>query len=197
MQTLRELHLDDRTLVIFTSDNGGFAKATSNAPLRANKGSNYEGGLRVPVIIKWPGKTKRGSVSHEPVVSTDFYPTILAATGQNLRPHQHLDGKNLAPILTGRGELERDALYWHYPHYNQHPSSFPSSVIRSGDWKLIEFLETGQKQLFNLANDIGETNDLSKAEPSKTEALYRKLNAWRKEVGAEPMKPNPQYQGAR
>ena len=93
MKTLRELKLDDRTLVIFTSDNGGFAKATDNSPLRANKGSNYEGGIRVPVIIRWPGKTKPGSVSHEPVISTDFYPTILAATGQKLRPHQHVDGR--------------------------------------------------------------------------------------------------------
>ena len=197
MRTLRELNLEERTLVIFTSDNGGFAGATDNAPLRANKGSNYEGGIRVPVIIKWPGHTKAGSTSHEPVISTDFYPTILAATGQDLRPHQHMDGKNLVPVLTGAGGLGREALYWHYPHYNQHPQSFPSGVIRAGDWKLIENFETGQAALYNLADDIGETNDLSQREPAKAAELLGRLNAWRDDVGADPTKPNPEYEGAR
>lgn len=197
MGTLRELNLEDRTLVIFTSDNGGFAKATDNAPLRANKGSNYEGGLRVPVIVRWPGKTERGSISHEPLISTDFYPTILAATNQRPRPHQHLDGENLVPVLTGAGKLERDAIYWHYPHFNKHPSSFPSSAIRSGPWKLIESLETGQKQLYHLAKDLSEMNDLSEQEPARVAELSRKLNAWRESVGAEVMKANPQYQGTR
>ncbi len=194
--TLRELGLDDRTLVIFTSDNGGFAKATDNSPLRANKGSNYEGGIRVPVIIKWPGRTQPGSISHEPVISTDFHPTILAATGQELRPHQHLDGKNLASILTGSGSIDRDAIYWHYPHYNQHPSSFPSGVIRAGDWKLIEAYETGELSLYNLSDDIGETTDLSKKFSEKTAELHARLNGWRAEVGADPMKRNPEYDGA-
>jgi len=197
LQTLRELKLDERTLIIFTSDNGGFARATSNAPLRANKGANYEGGIRVPVIIKWPGRTRPGSVSREPVISTDFYPTILAATGQAARPHQHLDGKSLVPILTGGKTLDRDALFWHYPHYNRHPQSFPSGVIREGDWKLIEAFETGEISLYNLARDIGETTDLSADEPDRVAALMRKLNAWRDEVGADPMKPNPAYQGAK
>ena len=197
VRTLRELGLEERTLVIFTSDNGGFAGATDNAPLRANKGSNYEGGIRVPVIIKWPGHTKAGSTSHEPVISTDFYPTILAATGQDLRPHQHMDGKNLVPVLTGAGGLGREALYWHYPHYNQHPQSFPSGVIRAGDWKLIENFETGQAALYNLADDIGETNDLSQREPAKAAELLGRLNAWRDDVGADPTKPNPEYEGAR
>ncbi|QDS98820.1 sulfatase-like hydrolase/transferase [Adhaeretor mobilis] len=194
MRTLKELDLDERTLVIFASDNGGFAKVTDNAPLRANKGSNYDGGIRVPVIVKWPGKTTPGSVSHEPVISTDFYPTILAATGQPLRPHQHMDGKNLTPVLTGEGKLDREALYWHYPHYNQHPSNFPSSVVRAGDWKLIEDLETGKAQLYNLAEDIGETHDLSTEQPEKVKRLQGNLNNWRKDVGADPMTPNPQYQ---
>ncbi|MBL7133370.1 MAG: sulfatase [Phycisphaerae bacterium] len=197
VRTLRELGLEERTLVIFTSDNGGFAGATDNAPLRANKGSNYEGGIRVPVIIKWPGHTKAGSTSHEPVISTDFYPTILAATGQDLRPHQHMDGKSLALVLSGAGGLDRDALYWHYPHYNQHPQSFPSGVIRAGDWKLIENFETGQAALYNLADDIGETNDLSQREPAKAAELLGRLNAWRDDVGADPTKPNPEYEGAR
>ena len=193
MKTLRELKLDDRTLVIFTSDNGGFAKATDNSPLRANKGSNYEGGIRVPVITKWPGHAKPGSVSHDPVTSTDFYPTILAATGQELRPHQHVDGRSLVPVLTGNGSVDRNAIYWHYPHYNQHPQSFPSGAIRAGDWKLIEAFETGELSLYNLANDIGETDELSAKEPAKVAELHAKLKAWREQVGADPMRPNPEF----
>ncbi len=197
MRTLRDLKLEKRTLVIFTSDNGGYARATDNAPLRANKGSNYEGGLRVPVIVKWPGRAKPGSISHEPVISTDFYPTILAATGQKLRPHQHVDGRNLVPVLTAAGHLNREALYWHYPHYNRHPHNFPSGVIRAGDWKLIEAFETGKLSLYKLGDDIGETTDLSEKETAKVAELHGKLKAWRQAVGADPMRPNPQYKGAR
>ena len=197
MQTLRELKIDQQTLVIFTSDNGGFAKATSNSPLRANKGSNYEGGLRVPLIINWPGKTKPGSVSDEPVISTDFYPTILAATGQPARPHQHVDGKNLVPVLTGKGTLKREAIYWHYPHYNRHPHSFPSAVVRAGDWKLIQAFETGKISLYNLADDLGETTDLATTDPARVKKLQSLLSSWQQEVGADPMRPNPQYKGDR
>lgn len=193
METLRALKIDDSTLVIFTSDNGGFANATDNSPLRANKGSNYEGGIRVPVIIKWPGKTKPGSVSNEPVISTDFYPTILAATGQKLRPHQHVDGENLVPVLTGQDPLDREALYWHYPHYNEHPHSFPSGAIRAENWKLIEAFEGGKLSLFNLADDIGEATDLSDRKPAKVTELHAMLKAWRKQVGADLMRPNPEY----
>jgi len=195
MKTLRELKLDERTLVIFTSDNGGFAKATDNSPLRANKGSNYEGGLRVPFIIRWPGRTAPGSVSGEPVIGMDLYPTILEATDLPQRPHQHLDGKSLVPVLTGESGLDRNAIYWHYPHYNQHPSSFPSGAIRAGDWKLIEAFETGKLSLFNLKKDIGETKDLASSEPEKVARLHRQLKSWRGEVGADPMRPNPEFQG--
>lgn len=194
MKTLRDLKLDEQTLVIFTSDNGGFAKATDNSPLRANKGSNYEGGIRVPVIIKWPGKAKPGSVSNVPVISNDFYPTILAACGQKLRPHQHVDGENLVPLLTGNGTLSRDALFWHYPHYNQHPESFPSGVVRAGDWKLIENFETGRSSLYKLASDIDETNDLWTEEREKAAELHAKLAAWRERVGADLMQPNPEFE---
>ncbi len=195
MKTLRELQLDEQTLVIFTSDNGGFAKATSNAPLRANKGSNYEGGLRVPFIIRWPGQTKPGSVSAEPVIGMDLYPTILEATGQPPRPHQHVDGESLGPVLNGKANLKRDAIYWHYPHYNQHPSSFPSGVIRAGDWKLIEAFETGELSLFNLDDDLGETKDLADREPAKVAELHAMLKSWRNEVSADPMRPNPEFEG--
>ena len=195
MKALQDLKLDQRTLVIFTSDNGGFAGATDNAPLRANKGSNYEGGIRVPVIVKWPGRTKPGSVSHEPVISMDFFPTILAAAGQAPRPHQHVDGRSLEPILTGTGQLNRDALFWHFPHYLKHPHSFPSGVIRAGDWKLIEAFESGELSLFNLADDLGETRDLSGQEPARVAQLHARLKAWRKNVGADPMTPTPEYRG--
>jgi arylsulfatase A len=195
MRTLRELKLDERTLVIFTSDNGGFAKATSNSPLRANKGSNYEGGLRVPFIVRWPGKIKPGAVSAGPVIGMDLFPTILEATGLPPRPHQHVDGESLVPVLTGSGRLKRDAIYWHYPHYNQHPSAFPSGVIRAGDWKLIEAYETGRLFLFNLAADIGEKMDRSATEPAKVAELHTMLKSWRTEVGADPMKPNPEFTG--
>ena len=197
IKTLRGLKLDERTLIVFTSDNGGNGRVTDHAPLRANKGSNYEGGIRVPFVVKWPGKVSPGSVSHEPVIGMDIYPTILEATGLNLRPHQHVDGLSLVPVLTDSSGLQRDAIYWHYPHYNQHPSAFPSGVIRAGDWKLIEAFETGKLSLYNLAEDIGETKDLSEQEPDKLAELHRMLKAWRGEVDADPMTPNPEYEGAK
>lgn len=193
VDTLADLGITDETLILFTSDNGGFAKATKNAPLRANKGSNYEGGIRVPLIIKWPGQTQPGSVCHEPVIGTDYYPTILDATGQPTRSYQHVDGVSLVPALRGVGTVDRKAIYWHYPHYNQHPESFPSGVIRAGKWKLIEAFETGDVSLYDLASDIGEQHDLSDKHPAKTAELLTMLRQWRDDVGADPMRPNPQY----
>ena len=194
---LRELGLDKNTLVIFTSDNGGFAGATSNAPLRANKGSNYEGGLRVPAIVKWPAGGEAGATSGVPITSTDFYPTILAATGQPLRPHQHMDGADLTPVLSGESELKRDALFWHYPHYNRHPQNFPAGVIRAGDWKLMQAFESGEVSLFNLAEDIGETTNLAKKHPGRARRMLGWLNEWQQKVGADPMRPNPEYSGGK
>jgi arylsulfatase A len=193
--TLEELKLSDRTMVIFTSDNGGFARATNNAPLRANKGSNYEGGLRVPVIFKWPGAIAPGSVSDELVSSMDYYPTILAATGNPMRPAQHRDGVDLTPLLKGEGGLDREAIFWHYPHYNRHPQSFPASVIRKGKWKLIEVLDTGGLELYNLESDLGETANLAKKQPEIAQELYAELERWREDIGADPMRPNPEYEG--
>ena len=194
MKTLREANIDQQTIVLFTSDNGGFAKATSNAPLRANKGSSYEGGLRVPAIIRWPGNARADTVSNEPIISTDFYPTILDAIGLPPRHHQHVDGLSLVPILKSEArQLNRDAIFWHYPHYNQHPESFPASVVRARDWKLIHSLEDDRFELFNLANDLGETEDLSTRFPKKFEQLKQDLDAWRDRVGADPMKINPQF----
>jgi arylsulfatase A len=191
MATLQELKLDENTVIIFTSDNGGFYSATSNAPLRANKGAYYEGGIRVPLIVKWPGVAKPGLVVSEPVTSTDLYPTCLAAAGLPARPNQHLDGLNLQPVLAGEGSLAARSLFWHYPHYNEHPSSVPSSVIRKGPWKLIETFDPEGTELYNLADDLGETKNLATTESAKVNELRRELDAWRKELGAEMMKPNP------
>jgi arylsulfatase A-like enzyme len=191
LATLQELGLEKNTVVIFTSDNGGFYNATSNAPLRANKGAYYEGGIRVPLLIKWPGVTQPGWVSAEPVTSSDLYPTCLAAAGLPLRPQQHLDGLNLQPLFTGAASLERKSLFWHFPHYNEHPSSVPSSVIRRGPWKLIETFDPQGLELYNLADDLGETNNLAAANPELAGDLRRELDAWRQDVGAERMRANP------
>ena len=197
MAALRELGLEQNTVVIFTSDNGGFYNATSNKPLRANKGAYYEGGIRVPLIIKWPGVAQPGRVTAEPVISADLYPTCLAATGQPLRPNQHLDGLNLQPLLAaGEASLGRAALFWHYPHYSEHPYSVPSSVIRKGPWKLIETFDPEGVELYNLAEDLSETRNLVAEQKALASELRRELDAWRREVGAEMMRPNPDYDPA-
>ena len=194
MATLRELKLEDNTVIIFTSDNGGFYNATSNAPLRANKGAYYEGGIRVPLIIKWPGVTKPGLVVNDPVTSTDLYPTCLAAAGLSALPNQHVDGVNLQPVLTGAGSLPDRALFWHFPHYNDHPSSVPSSVIRKGDWKLIETFDPEGLELYNLADDLSESNR-PRRRPKPRSWLNSAVNSTpgARHVGAEMMQPNPDY----
>ena len=194
VKELESLGLDQNTVIIFTSDNGGFYKATSHAPLRANKGSYYEGGIRVPLIVKWPGETKPGSVFREPVTSSDLYPTCLAAAGLPLRPQQHRDGLSLLPLFQGESALGRDAIFWHFPHYNQHPSSFPSSVIRKGPWKLIETFDPEGVELFNLDEDLGESKNLAAQHKELTAELRRDLEAWRKDVGAQMMESNPDYE---
>ena len=193
MEALRSTGNDQKTLVIFTSDNGGFYKATSNAPLRANKGSYYEGGIRVPLIIRFPNQGQPGRIVKEPVISNDLYPTCLAAAGLPLQPHQHLDGVSLMPLLTSSDTLKRNKLFWHFPHYNKHPSSHPSSVIRRGDWKLIETFDPPRVELFNLKDDLGEMDNLAQTMPNLREELLEELQAWREEVGAESMSPNPNY----
>ena len=193
LNTLDELDLAEHTMVVFTSDNGGFAKATNNAPLRANKGSNYEGGIRVPLIIRAPGVTKPGTISNVPVISTDFYPTILDVIGLPPVTHQHVDGESLLVVLKGNETLDRDAIYWHYPHYNQHPQSFPSGVIRRGNWKLIENYENGSLSLYDLENDTGEQTDLAMKRPELRDQLHQQLIHWKRSVGADPMTPNPEF----
>ena len=197
MGTVRELGMEKDTLVLFTSDNGGFAGATNHAPLRANKGSPYEGGIRVPLIITGAGVEKKGATSDVPATSSDLYPTILEMAGLPMKPHQHLDGRSLAGALKKEGGLKVKPIFWHYPHYNQHPQSAPHSVIREGCWKLMEFLETGKIELYDLATDLGESKDLSQSQPALTKQLLARLHAWKKEVQAEPMYPNPLVQGTK
>jgi len=191
MATLDELKLTERTVVIFTSDNGGLLGPTHNAPLRAGKGHPYEGGIRVPLIVRWPGVVKPGSVSEVPVTSVDYFPTIVAATGRRLSVARAIDGANLLGILTGRGTLQRDAIYWHFPHYRGR--IVPYSIIRSGDWKLIKRYEGKTFELFNLKDDLGEKNDLSGKMAEKVKELDAKLVAWLKAAGAKLPKPNPNY----
>jgi len=190
LAALDELHLAEDTVVIFTSDNGGLLGPTDNAPLRAGKGWPYEGGIRVPLIVRWPGLTKAGSTSDVPVISVDFFPTICRAAGVELPAGRTIDGVDIRPALDGTGKLPREAIYWHYPHYR---GTQPHSIVRAGDWKLIKRYDGRQFELFNLANDLGETTDLSDKMPEKVKALDAMLAAWLKDTGAKLPKPNPDY----
>jgi len=196
LQALEESGKAEETIVIFTSDNGGLATAegspTCNAPLSEGKGWMYEGGTRESLIIKWPGQIKPGSTSNTPVTSPDFYPTLLEIAGLKLIPEQHCDGVSLIPLLNESGKLDRDAIYWHYPHYGNQGGT-PGTSIRAGDYKLIEFFEDNHVELYNLRDDISEENDLSKKLPEKTEELKQLLWAWRERVKAKIPKPNPDY----
>ena len=209
---LKELGLEDNTIIFFMSDNGGMSvmngtprrevpkeildtrTSTSNLPLRGAKGWLYEGGIRVPMIVKWPQKGKKGTVCDEPLISVDFYPTILemvSAEGQI----KDIDGKSFTRLVRGK-KMERGPIYWHFPQYSNHGMQSPGGAIRDGDYKLLEYFENGTVQLFNLKDDIGEQNDLSKIEVQKTKELMAKLHQWRKDVDAQMMKPNPDYDPA-
>ena len=195
---LDELKLDQNTVVIFFSDNGGLSTRGGkrfgpgcNLPLRASKGWLYEGGVREPTIIRAPGITQPGSVSHKPMVSMDFFPTMLDLAGLPAQPKLHADGHSLLSQLRG-DETGHRTLYWHYPHY--HGSSWkPGASILDGDWKLIEFYHHDKVELYNLANDIGEQKDLATRQPKKTAELRAKLRAWQKSMKAKMPVPNPAY----
>jgi len=192
MKKLDELKLADRTVIIFMSDNGGLIGSTSNVPLRAGKGSPYEGGHRTPMIIKWPGVTQAGTTCDEPVISVDFYPTMLEMAGVARNPQPIIDGVSLVPLLKQTGRLDRKEIFWHYPHY--HPGgATPYSAVRQGDFKLIEFFEDNHVELYNLKDDIGETKDLAATLPEKAAELRKILADWRKSVGAQLPTPNPDY----
>ncbi len=193
LKALQRNGLEERTIVVFTSDNGGLSTSeghpTSNLPLRGGKGWPYEGGIRVPWIIRAPGVTKPGTVCNTPVITTDLYPTLLALVGEPLTPAQHQDGVSLAPLLQG-SQLHRDApLFWHYPHYGNQGGA-PCAVIRDGDWKLIEWYEDGSLELFNLANDESEKNNLAGKMPERVEEMHKQLADWRQEVNAVMPTPN-------
>src|SRR5262249_30634724 len=173
-----DLRLSDRTVVFFTSDNGGLSvkegpntPSTSNAPLRAGKGYLYEGGIREPLIVRWPGAVKAGSMCAVPVSSVDYFPTILSMAGSQADPQQMVDGQNLVPLLRQTGAFHREAIYWHYPHYSNQGGK-PGGAVRQGDFKLIEWYEDGKLELFNLKDDIGEHHDLAARMPEKTRALH-------------------------
>ena len=195
LDTLDALGIRDTTAIFFTSDNGGLFNVTDNAPLRAGKGSAYDGGVRVPFIVSWPGHTKAGTTSDVPVITMDVPATILDLTGAGNAPGQAMDGRSLAPVFTGT-PLDRDALYWHYPHY--HPGgATPYSAIRAGDWRLVHFYEDGRTELYNVATDIGETHDVAASDPERTAGLKKKLDAWLAAVGAQFAVPNPNHDVAK
>ncbi len=194
LDKLDELGLADDTVVCFMSDNGGLSTSegspTSNLPLRGGKGWLYEGGIREPFLIRCPGVAKPGSVCDVPVISTDFYPTILGIAGVPLAPQNHQDGVSLLPLLRGGDALDREALYWHYPHYSNQ-GGFPGAAVRMGDWKLIERFEDGRVHLFNLRDDIGERTDLADQHPDRVAAMRGKLHAWYKQVDAKFLRAKP------
>ncbi len=193
MDTLEELGLEDNTLFIFTSDNGGLVGPTDNSPLRSGKGFPYEGGIREPFIVRWPGKVEANTVNHTLVCSIDCLPTICEAANVQVPQDRPIDGISLMPLLKQSGTPDREALFWHFPHY-RHGNS-PYSIIRKGDWKLIKHYVGPRFELFNLEEDLSETNDLSESHPEKREELHNDLNDWLKECKAKMPKPNPNYQG--
>ncbi len=181
----------DRTVVIFTSDNGGLLGPTNNEPLRSGKGFPYEGGIRVPLIVRWPGVVKPGTTCDVPVTSVDFFPTMMEIAGVPLPTDRPIDGQSIVPLLKQTGKLKREALYWHFPHYRG--SLGPYSIIRRGDWKLIKRYATGRRELYNLAEDLSETHDRAEEMPEKVRQLDAQLVQWLKATGAKMPKPNPDY----
>ena len=193
--------LDQNTIVVFASDNGGFigidkksgqtVPVTNNAPLRSGKGSCYEGGVRVPLTIRWTGVTPPGAQCREPVVMMDLFPTLLAAAG--VTPADvTLDGLDLGPLLENpAAKLDRDALFFHYPHY--YGTTTPVSAVRAGDWKLLEYFEDNRVELYNLNDDLSESEDLAEQWPDKADELRHRLHDWRTDVGAALPTSNPDF----
>jgi arylsulfatase A len=204
MDRLDRRGIADRTVVVFTSDNGGFVnqydgmQVTDNAPLRSGKGSLYEGGIRVPLIVRWPGVTPEGATCREPVSCADYYPTLLEIAGLKGDPSHNagLDGRSLVPLLKSPdSHLDRDALYHHYPHY--YASTTPVSAIRAGIWKLLEYHEAGKAELYDLGADLGESKDLAATMPDKVEELRDRLHHWQRDVNVQMPTPNPDFKPPR
>ena len=210
LRTLDENKLSENTLVIFTSDNGPFGPVADAKPLRGNKGMYYEGGIRVPFLVRWPGMIEGGSKNDTPVINLDIFPTLAAVSGAE-SPEQIIDGINITPLFAGTKGDDRD-IFWHFPAYLQpyggadHPCmkdardprwrTTPCSVIRSGGWKLIQYFDDGALELYNLSDDISEQNNLAEKNTAKRDELLGKLKAWQKTTGAQiPSKPNPEFEG--
>jgi len=191
---LKRLKLDEHTIIVFTADNGGLLPVTDNSPFRVGKGSAYEGGVRVPLIFHAPGVTKPGTVDTTPAMTIDLYPTVLELAG--VKPLQSLvDGISLAPLLKSGAKPDRAEIFWHYPHY--HPGgATPYSAVRSGDFRLVHFYEDGRDELYDLANDVGETKDLATAQPAMAKTLRTRLDAWLKSVDAQLPTKNAAYDPA-
>lgn len=196
LASLEENGIADNTIVIFFSDNGGLSTSegwpTSNLPLRTGKGWLYEGGIRVPMLIKWPGVTDGQQVCDIPVSSVDFVPTILDMVGVEALMPANVDGESLTPLLAEQGAPAREALYWHYPHYSNQGGR-PGGAIREGRYKLIENYEDGSLELYDLENDLGEKNNLASDMPDLAASLQAKLNTWRNQVQAQMPTPNPDF----
>ena len=201
-----ELGMAENTIVLFLSDNGGVDSLFDNSPLRAGKGSPYEGGIRVPFIVRWPGTVFPGSVCETPVHVVDIYPTLLEMAGGSMKQDHILDGRNIVPLLKQKGHWDRDALYWYMPLYDHLWGATPAAVIREGDYKLIDFfgdyidielgfkyIPEGRLELYNVREDLGETNDLYRSMPEKVQSMRTKLHAWIKSMGESIPGENPYY----
>ena len=197
----------ENTFILFTSDNGGHYGITKQWPLRSGKGSYYEGGIREPMFVRWPGEVAAGTKTDVPVINLDFYPTLLEVAGVSQPAGKTLDGKSILPLLTGTGTIESRALFWHFPIYlqayvkndttTQDPlfRTRPGSAIRHGDWKLIQYFEYNDIELYNLAEDISEENNLAELNPEKRDELLQLLEEWRRKTNAPvPKELNPGYQ---
>jgi len=199
LDQLKQLGLEENTVVLFTSDNGGVSSgdsfSTSLLPLRGGKGRQWEGGIREPYYIRAPGVTKPGATTKVPAIGMDFYPTMLELAGLPLMPTQHIDGVSLVPVLKGGTIPDRD-LYWHYPHYGNQGGE-PSSIIRSKGWKLIHYYEDGHDELYDLNTDIGEQRDLAILQPERTSALRQRLDRWLAETGAAIPQPDSRFDPAK
>jgi arylsulfatase A-like enzyme len=197
---LAELNLADKTVIVFASDNGGLIggarnSVTTNPPFRAGKGSAYEGGVREPFIVYWPGVSKAGLTDDRPTITMDLFPTLVAGCGLAAPADHAVDGINILPALKGEPTPPRP-LYWHYPHY--HPGgATPYSAVRDGNFRLVEFFEDNRVELYNLKDDVGETTDLAATMPEKAKHLRTQLAAWRKSVGAQLPTANPNYDPAK
>jgi len=196
LKKIRELNIEKNTIIIFTSDNGGLSTSegspTSNAPLREGKGWLYEGGIRVPLIIKYPGRSKAGTIIKTPVSSIDYFTTILEMTGTKGSDYK-TDGISFVQLFK-KDRMPERPLFWHYPHYSNQGVE-PGSAIRLGRYKLIDNFERERQELYDLEHDISETKDISSQYPDKTKELFTLLKDWRKSTNAKMMEPNPKWNG--